>query len=63
MHAHRQTQTPTSTSNTRDGDSVRDDGGARTPSVHATTFTPAQNKRQHASPRWGGTHKPLAVLW
>jgi hypothetical protein len=56
MHAHRQTQTPAPTPNTRGGDSVRDrptDGSTRTPSVHATTFTPAQNKTQHALPRWG----------
>ena len=27
--------------------------GAHTPSVPTTTFNPAQNKSQHASPRWG----------
>ncbi len=59
MHAHRQTQTPAPTSNTRGFGSVTDRptfGSARTPSVRATTFTLPQNKSQHASPRWGDLH-------
>jgi hypothetical protein len=53
-YAHRQTQT--SASNACGGDSVRDrttEGGARTPSVRATTFTSAQNKNRLASLRGG----------
>ncbi len=59
MHAHRQTQAPTQTpaqtSKMCGRDSVTDrptGGSACTPSVHATTFTPEQNK---ASTRFAGT--------
>jgi hypothetical protein len=64
MPANRHTQTPTQTSNTRGGDSVTDrptDGGARTPSVHATAFTLAKSKGATLC-RDGGTHVPLAVF-
>jgi hypothetical protein len=47
------------------GDSVRDrptDGSARMPSVRATVFTPAQNKKSKLFAAMGGTHSPLAVL-
>jgi hypothetical protein len=57
---HRQTQTSMPTSNTRGGgDCVRDqptDGSARTPSVRATAFTPAQSNTSTRFAAMGGTH-------